>query len=103
MTENLKTYDPDKICEKCGHDQISTEYHKKDAYSMRKCFLRIGEEHIDRCCKRCGFVWFEACGNFKRDPKLNPRITPYATTGFGDEEDEKRIYDAPLPPDGDMT
>lgn len=65
----LPAFDPDAPCPKCGHDQISTDYHGATCdrwpgtcpvhmeLSRPACCTA---EHLHRWCDRCKFRWAEA-------------------------------------------
>lgn len=59
----LKPFDPDASCPKCGHRVVGIAYcrHPKvfsDCDHLIHYGARIGE-HMHRTCKQCGYVWFE--------------------------------------------
>lgn len=81
---SLPLYNPEKGCEKCGCPAtleieageetrevvcITTEYCARPMFG-NVCFVSplvtdrrepIRGEHFHRRCKRCGYIWFEAC------------------------------------------
>ena len=58
---DLPMYDPLANCPKCGADYAKTNYCTGEFSSSRSpCRERLGEEHLDRRCERCGFLWLEA-------------------------------------------
>jgi len=49
------------ICQKCGHDKVTITY-CRTMNSYCPVFKMIPKiEHLDRCCKRCGYRWVEKC------------------------------------------
>ena len=63
----LKPYDPDATCPKCGHDDIMTVHHKFGRQStvcspsVSAYFRDMPEgEHLHRTCRRCRYEWPEA-------------------------------------------
>ena len=60
MDEQLNPYDPETICEKCGHADIAATFHEVQS---RMCqddacwFFRFG--HMKRHCRNCSFQWDE--------------------------------------------
>ena len=62
----LPRYNPEATCCKCGHNEITSRYHREGA-TLRDCGLhqykgecpKIEQEHIYRCCRRCGWDWQE--------------------------------------------
>ena len=63
MVENgWRLFDANATCPKCGHDNVSAQYHK--TVSSPECPLwpniRRHGEHLDRQCTRCRYTWAEA-------------------------------------------
>ena len=59
---NLKPFDAEACCPKCGNDDISTQYHAVGASRpMDDCWNTSIEEvvHHDRYCRRCSYEWYE--------------------------------------------
>lgn len=59
----MRRYDPKAKCPKCGHDDIGTHY--ADGGYLGCLYgcpdrYRDGTEHMDRNCRRCGYLWVEA-------------------------------------------
>ena len=73
----LKPYDADTKCEKCGFDRSEDQYHNSHEASIKQwteynplapgfhvippmptCWIK--EPHLKRTCLRCGFIWYEA-------------------------------------------
>lgn len=60
----METYRSDRKCSKCGGDEINDGYHKAQGHSFRystNCPGPYDLEHISRHCRRCHYVWAEAC------------------------------------------
>lgn len=63
----LPTYDPTRMCPKCRHDVVSTEFHENlhESGCAAECgFDRFSDdcrtfEHFDRWCRRCQYSWIE--------------------------------------------
>jgi hypothetical protein len=61
----MKLYDPKATCVKCGGEDVTSSYHKKNEYG---CSVigddapcnKIQKEHIVRSCTRCYYEWLEA-------------------------------------------
>ena len=51
--EVLPPYDPDRVCPKCGHDDVGAAY--VPGCPVDQCEA----EHIGRNCRRCRFEWAE--------------------------------------------
>lgn len=60
MAKELRPYDPDARCPKCGHPWVTTEYCK--APNVEECSLGISSrvEHFHRKCERCSFEFAQA-------------------------------------------
>jgi ribosomal protein S27AE len=60
----LAKFDEKSICPKCGHGEIGTRYCKGTlSVSLTPCRSEMKasfEEHMDRTCERCGYVWAQA-------------------------------------------
>ena len=48
-------YDPESICKKCGYDSIDELYESRSMNGVTE------GESIVKTCRRCGFMWDEAC------------------------------------------
>lgn len=58
----LEKFDEKSACPKCGHKKAGVKYCKGGAISgfLDKCPSQMAgsyEEHLDRTCGRCGYVW----------------------------------------------
>lgn len=58
----LKPFDADKLCEKCGYDDIHTAYYDHQegyfcGWTLGRC--QIMGEHMHRQCRRCSYQWVE--------------------------------------------
>lgn len=52
----LPVYDPLETCQKCGGENVLTEYHGKPTVHC-PCWDNDPGEHLARICTRCGYVW----------------------------------------------
>jgi hypothetical protein len=59
----LKPFDPEKTCPKCGHDDVRTFYERDACSASHGCGVdwHNPQEHLDRVCQRCRHTWAEAC------------------------------------------
>src|SRR3989344_5205253 len=49
-------------CTKCGCADVSLSYHEVRTVSIHSSGTSCGTgEHVDKKCKRCGYVWSEQC------------------------------------------
>jgi len=59
----LMEFDEETACPKCGHDRVVVKYCKGGIMIGRSCPSEMSgsyEEHLDRTCERCGYVWAQA-------------------------------------------
>ena len=55
-------FDADARCVKCGDDDISARWCSPTGRPAHcRTFMSSQEEHIHRCCRCCGYHWFEGC------------------------------------------
>ena len=57
---DLKLYNPDAVCPKCGSGEIGKEYSKQYIEQEKEVF----EECLKRKCKSCSFHWYEHCADY---------------------------------------
>ena len=57
--KEMKPYNPQGRCPKCGYDDIATIYHKNAQY-LSPCWCKVSVAHLCRCCRRCQYEWCEA-------------------------------------------
>lgn len=61
----LPPYDPEAICPKCGHEEVTVAYvASHTSYSSPRCggthLTHKYTEHLDRHCQRCHYEWAES-------------------------------------------
>ena len=61
----MEKYNPESICKKCGYDDIQEQYESFDLNGV------IIVESIVKKCRRCSFVWDEACLDSTEDALQN--------------------------------
>ena len=58
MAPNMKKFDPEAVCPKCGSDDIGTHYCYEGKVYCKPPWHKAALLH--RCCKRCHYEWNEA-------------------------------------------
>ena len=60
---DLKPFNPDTTCPKCGGEDVSTDYHGSNPGSVTWCYrgdcMGPQTEHHERHCRRCHYEWVE--------------------------------------------
>jgi rubredoxin len=65
----MQKYSENCRCPKCGFREVATQFHpypNKQQFNTLGSFhlcdsSNIWNEHIDRRCNRCGYVWAQEC------------------------------------------
>lgn len=66
----LENFCEKSACPKCGHDKVAVKHCKGCVWSGGGCPSEMSgsyEEHLDRTCERCGYVWAQAVLGQKPD------------------------------------
>ncbi len=69
---NLSWYNENHKCPKCEHPYVDTHYCTADRTSRCRLPYTLNKEHIDRICKRCGYVWAETPLSSESRAKVEP-------------------------------
>ncbi len=59
----LRPFNQDAVCPKCGSSDVYVSHRPngRDCSYPRRCGMsQFDGEHMDRGCRRCGYVWAEA-------------------------------------------
>lgn len=58
---SLTRFDPDRVCPKCGHDDVGTLYLTSTAAFACRALRHqhLDREHLHRTCQRCRYEWVE--------------------------------------------
>lgn len=104
VEEYIPEYNPRSECQKCGETSAGTDLceGKPRGWFRRTCAHGHKIQHHVRTCKRCSFVWIEACldgkprGGMKlemiNDLWVVVRLT-YPDKGASNEDLKKRLED----------
>jgi predicted nucleic-acid-binding Zn-ribbon protein len=52
---DFPAYESMNECPKCGHDEIADKWHEYSYKCMDEDNLCLGDEHMIRTCKNCGY------------------------------------------------
>ena len=107
---DLKLYNPDAACAKCGSESITAVWYAKHSMRGRDC---LNDELVLRTCKHCGYSWKERpldaitpeeemarLGDLRRRVGVTPCVLPSIQPLW--EIREPRTGD-PLPPEPQNT
>lgn len=63
MSSDLRPFNRNATCPKCGYEDVSTTYYNDYQASMESAgsrWPRPDYAHLRRTCRHCGYEWYEA-------------------------------------------
>jgi len=75
--QQLPYFDSSAACVKCGCAEVRAIYAGDYEHRTLRCSRNHPtEEHIDRVCCRCGFMWTEKCLDIVCSVTMSPDASP---------------------------